>query len=137
MLELKGLLTKACDILGLKNPCAVSPLSVTRGCCDFTRDEARLPQGVPEEFQPQGAPVKQGVWAVQQPPAWRGFSGVRVEVPSRPGLQLQGCYKYTPWEFPSTLRGGEPDVQLVEALSHGDVDINIDEISLWSQTREA
>lgn len=57
--ELKGLVTKACDILRLQNPCVVNPLSVTRECSDFTR-EMRLVSwhGVSVAFQPGGHPGK-------------------------------------------------------------------------------
>lgn len=51
--ELKGLVTKACDILGLKNPCAVNPLSVTRERCDFTSERKLVSR---MESQPHGHP---------------------------------------------------------------------------------
>lgn len=36
-----------------------------------------------------------------------------------------------------TLKGGDFAIQLAEAVSHGELAINLDEISLWSQTGEA
>lgn len=36
-----------------------------------------------------------------------------------------------------TLKGGDFTIQLAEAVSHGELDINLDESLLWSQTREA
>lgn len=34
------------------------------------------------------------------------------------------------------LKGGDSATQLVEAVSHGELGINLDEISLWSQKPE-
>lgn len=68
--ELKGLVTKACDILRLQNPCVVNPQSVTRECSDFTREMRLVSRhGVSVAFQPGGHPGEAkglGGWSNQQ-----------------------------------------------------------------------
>ena len=121
MPELKGLVTKSCDILRFKDRCVVNPLSVTGNV--LTSWERGILS--PAEFQSHTSLM--------------GIQGGN--------LQLGGALLGSGWRSPlsqvcnyrdainthpgdSQVHSGEGnlDVKLVEAVSHGDLDINIDEI---------
>lgn len=73
-----------------------------------------------------GAPRRsRGSRRARPPPAQRSFSGVRVEVPFQPSLQLINTH---PGDSEIYSSEGNFDVKLVEAVSHGDLDINTDKI---------
>lgn len=128
MPELKGLVTQACDILRLKDPCVVNPLN-------GLTTERRLVACM--EFQSCSSPTaSSGAVTPSSHQLGGALPGSGLRSPLSQACNFRGTVNTHSWDSHIHSREWNFDVKLVEVVSHGDLDIDMMKSCLWSQTSE-